>query len=185
MVTGELNVLAESFPSHFKPKLGHSRLRAHLNHQIGKHVVGCCNVILPISPWNTKQQTFTVGSVVKLISQSWATQHLAVCYWPLKAGVEYPHLHTSKVSVQLDQHLQVGVVRLWSSSLRLLDVLLGDVIFTHGWCSRSWWGSWKLEFFSWWAKRWNVCSTNLEQFGGNVCFRAEPYSREKNLVVHV
>lgn len=46
-------------------------------------------------------------------------------------------IHTSKVGVQSNQDLQVGVVRLRSGSLGSLDVLLGDVIFTHVCCSRK------------------------------------------------
>lgn len=40
-------------------------------------------------------------------------------------------LRTSQEGVQLDQHLQVDVVRLWSLSLARSDVLLAGVISTH------------------------------------------------------
>ena len=41
------------------------------------------------------------------------------------------NIHTSQVGVQLDQQVQVDVVRLWSSSVRNSLVLLLGVIFTH------------------------------------------------------
>lgn len=38
---------------------------------------------------------------------------------------------TSKVAVQLNQGLQVGVLRLWSLTVGGFNVLLGCVNFTH------------------------------------------------------